>query len=90
MDERTAAAYLGLGLSALRALLRRMGLKPLELGPRSRRWRRSDLDEMIARLPLTRKALFGDSCAEDETGVDLALAAVERRLQRLQRPRKPH
>jgi hypothetical protein len=79
MDQRTAAAYLGVGVGTLRVLLRRLGVEPLTLGLRLRRWRRSDLDAVIAQLPLTRRTLFGDSCASAETGVDCALAAVERR-----------
>lgn len=90
MDETTAAAYFGVSLATLRRLLRRLGVEPLSLGVKLRRWRRSDLDEVIARLPLARGTLFADSCADAETGVDCALAAVERRASAPRRRPKPN
>jgi hypothetical protein len=90
MDERTAAEYLGLSIGSLRLLLRRLRIEPLPLGLRVKRWRRADIDEVIARLPFTRRSLFADSCASSETGVDCALLAVERRVQVRRRRQKPH
>lgn len=87
MDARMAAAYMGVGVRSLRLLLRRFGVAPLELGVRLRRWRRSDLDALIAALPLSGQTLFGDSCASPGSGVDCALHAVERRMGATRRTR---
>lgn len=76
MDDRTAAAYLRLGRGSLRSLLAREGVSPVPLGLRLRRWRRTDLDALLARLPQA-------ADARDPAG--LALAAIERRLARAPR-----
>lgn len=72
MDARTSAAYLGLSPRALRRLLGREGLDPIVLGPRTRRWRRSDLDLLAERLGA---ASFAPRAAAGEA----ALEAVARR-----------
>jgi excisionase family DNA binding protein len=77
MDEATAAAYLQLSRRSLRRLLARERLGPLQLGLRLRRWRRTDLDALLERLPLLGSA--GDQAAE------AALAAVDRRALRHRR-----
>lgn len=78
MDEGTAAAYLALGRASLRRLLAREGVAPVRLGLRLRRWRRSDLDQLLERLPVL--GVAGDSCASRDLGVSSALERVERRV----------
>lgn len=72
MDVRTSAAYLGLSTRALRRLLASEGLDPILLGPRTRRWRRADLEALAERLG---KASFAPRAAAAEA----ALANVARR-----------
>lgn len=50
MDETIAAAYLGVGTTSFRVLAVRNGLRPVELGLRLCRWRKSDLDGFVERL----------------------------------------
>jgi len=80
MDLQTAADYLALAPGSLVGLLRREGIFPVELGARLRRWRRSDLDIVVERLP-HRWVERQTSCKDDDIGVDCALAAVERRIE---------
>jgi hypothetical protein len=88
MDEKTAAAYLGLGAASARAWLRRAGVRPVELGLRARRWRRSDVDAALEGLPARDGTSVRDSCATQRDGVDSALAAVARRIAFPPRSRK--
>jgi predicted DNA-binding transcriptional regulator AlpA len=78
MDLATVSAYLALAPGSVASLLRRENIFPVELGGRFKRWRRSDLDALIARLP-ARGAPAEPACQPLESGVDWALAAVERR-----------
>jgi hypothetical protein len=72
MDLATAAAYLQLSAASARRLFRRERLEPIGLGLRCRRWRRADLDELLARL---------GRAAQDEDGAAAdALRAIESRL----------
>lgn len=88
MDLRTAAEYLSLAPGSALSLMHRENVRPIELGARLRRWRRSDLDALLDALGGLRRE--GDSAAHasSEEGLDRALAAVERRAAR--RPRNPH
>jgi hypothetical protein len=88
MDLDTAGAYLRLAPGRLVSLLRRENVAPVDLGLRLRRWRRADLDELIARLPSVGRLPDTDSCADAKQGVDWALAAVERRSVASRRARR--
>lgn len=72
MDTRTAAAFLDLPVRATRRLLAREAPPPIRLGPRTRRWRRADLEALAERLG---RASFAPQAAAAEAG----LAAVARR-----------
>jgi hypothetical protein len=76
MDLTMASEYLSLAPGSLVAFLRRNGIESVDVGARLRRWRRHDLDALIARTPAigsTQPARVLPKMAED------ALAAVERR-----------
>lgn len=51
MDAPTAAAYCCVSESTVRAVLLRRGIKPVDMGCKSVRYRRADLDRMIDSLP---------------------------------------
>lgn len=77
MDLRTASDYLNLGRGSLLGLLSREQVHPVDVGAKLRRWRKRDLDNLIERLPA-----YGSGRTAADPGVpglDLALAAVERR-----------
>jgi hypothetical protein len=78
MDLETAGDYLGLATGSLISLLRRENVSPVDVGGRSRRWRRQDLDALVERLPACwpREMEEGGGKADQ---LDSALAAVERR-----------
>jgi predicted DNA-binding transcriptional regulator AlpA len=84
MALKTAAAYLGLSAPSARRLLRREAVLPIRLGLRLVRWRRADLDALVARLPARRRdgAAAGAEIADAADAADAALARVERRAGR--------
>lgn len=72
MDLATAASYLQLSPASTNRLFRREGLQPLGLGLRRRRWRRGDLDDLLARL--------GRAAHDEDGAAAQALLAIESRL----------
>ncbi|HEY8616058.1 hypothetical protein [Phenylobacterium sp.] len=72
MARHTAAAYLQLSPRAARRLLLRERVAPVVLGPRTLRWRRTDLDAVAERLGAGPYA--GQAAAAED-----ALACVARR-----------
>lgn len=86
MDLGTAGDYLALKPASLLRLLGRENIQAVDVGAKLRRWRRRDLDDLIARLPP--RGLRGSTAASDDKqdgNLDRALAAVERRAQRPRR-----
>lgn len=79
MDARTAADYLQLTRGALLGLLSREKVEAIDVGAKLRRWRKRDLDEMIAQLPAYGSGRPAGASGPGEGGMDRALAAVERR-----------
>lgn len=51
MNAAIGALYLGLSPASFLGLMRRCGVRPVELGLGVVRWRRSDLDSLIGALP---------------------------------------
>lgn len=86
MDEETAAAYLGVGVTSFRAIAAGAGARPVDLGLRLLRWRKSDLDRVVEALPLRGETL--PPCHPPEAAIDLALAAVARRSAKKGGPRR--
>lgn len=76
MNLETASQYLSLAPGSLVAFLRRNGIQSIDVGARLRRWRREDLDELIARTPGVGSRPPASVSAR--VGEE-ALAAVERR-----------
>jgi hypothetical protein len=52
MTTQRAARYLDISENSFRALAKREGVRPLDLGMVAMRWRRADLDNMVDRLSL--------------------------------------
>jgi len=52
MDAATGALYLEISPASFQALVRRAAIRPVDLGLGVVRWRRSDLDDLVARLPV--------------------------------------
>ena len=51
MNSETGALYLELSVGSFRGLVRRSGIRPVDLGLGLVRWRRSDLDALVSALP---------------------------------------
>lgn len=81
MDAATAAAYLAIGESSFRALAARAGVLPVELGLQVTRWRRSDIDAMVANLAV-RGVEITDDTANAPDAAEEALARVRQRLEK--------
>ena len=81
MSTDLGARYLTLSTGSFRGLLRRAGIRPVDLGLGVVRWRRADLETLVSSLP----ARSSDSLRGAEPSFDLALEAA---AQRRSRPRK--
>lgn len=81
MDLRTAGEYLALRPSTVVRFLERQAVPAVDLGVRLRRWRKRDLDVLIARLPPYGAGDHAPS-QEEGGGMDQAIEAVERRARR--------
>lgn len=84
MDLTTAGDYLALAPGSLLSLLRRERVAPVDLGVKLRRWRRSDLDELVERLPMT-WVQDARRDPQERQVTEAALAAVERRARAARR-----
>jgi len=96
MDLATAGAYLTLAPGTAARLLARENVEPVQVGARLKRWRRSDLDQLVARLADPPGAFEAAAFAAVQ-GFDWALKAVEARAakrrpppRRLHEVRQPH
>ena len=74
MDTALAASYLALSESSFRVVAARAGVQPVDLGLAVTRWRRTDLDGLVDRLPHRGGAATGSP----ESDQDEAVAALER------------
>lgn len=52
MNAETGALYLEISQASFQALVRRIGVRPVDLGLGVVRWRRRDLDELVTGLPV--------------------------------------
>ncbi|MHB8286385.1 MAG: hypothetical protein ACYDD1_17170 [Caulobacteraceae bacterium] len=51
MDKRLACAYLLIGENSLKILTSLRGVKPVDMGLDTKRWRRRDLDPLLTAWP---------------------------------------
>ncbi|WP_041373473.1 hypothetical protein [Phenylobacterium zucineum] len=79
MDLDTAADYLQLRRGALLRVLARENVQAVDVGARLLRWRRRDLDDLVAHLPAYGSGRQAATSRPGEEGMDRVLAAVERR-----------
>jgi len=78
-----AARYLMVGEHTLRTIVHRAGVQPVDLGVSVTRWRRSDLDALIDKLPY--RGDFEDSCTVSTNQPDPKAAALDRVKRRLRK-----
>ena len=81
MNAATGALYLEISEGSFLGLMRRKGVRPVDLGASVVRWRRSDLDTLVGALP-ARGAGVGD----EPPAVDFE-SALNRSAQRATRRR---
>jgi hypothetical protein len=77
MDVHAAAAYLAISEGSFRKLAARSGIQPVDLGLSVMRWRRSDLDRLIEKLPHREPTADPENLPLDPT--QAALDRVRRR-----------
>lgn len=91
MDLELAVAYTTLGEDSFRAVMSRNGVRPVDLGTSHLRWRKSDIDRAIDKLPLRAPKSPTDAthdAAEASTlapFIDPAQEALERARRRIRR-----
>lgn len=78
MDAPTAAAYLSISESSFRFVARVQGVKPVDMGLATVRWRRKDLDGLIDRLP-ARGANIHAATPAIQDPAEVALVRARRR-----------
>lgn len=65
MGAEMAARYLSMDENSFALLMRREGVRPVELGLAMVRWRRNELDRVVAALPSATSLPAGDMTLED-------------------------
>lgn len=65
MGTELAARYLSMDENSFALMMRREGVRPVELGLSMVRWRRSELDRLVADLPSASTMPAGDVTSED-------------------------
>lgn len=82
LTTEMAARYLMVGENTFRAIAARSGIRPVDLGASLVRWRRSDLDGLVDKLPAR-----GADCVDLQPNeIDPAAAALERVRRRRAKP----
>ena len=90
MGASTAALYLEIAERSFRALARRAGLRPVDLGLGVVRWRRDDVDALVAALPRRGAANDDPAAGAGLDPADAFDAAIARSaLRSFARPRRP-
>lgn len=82
MDALTAGLYLEVSADTFLSIVRRAGLRPVDLGVGVVRWRRRDIDDLVQGLPAR-----GGEAGHVQAPVDFQ-AALERAAGRSKRGRK--
>ena len=65
MGTELAARYLSMDENSFALMMRREGVRPVELGLSMIRWRRTELDRLVADLPSASAMPAGDVTSED-------------------------
>lgn len=82
MGTEMAARYLSMDENSFALMMRREGVRPVELGLSMVRWRRTELDRLVAALPAASAIPAGDLTSEDPDRTEFIAKRIAEELAR--------